>query len=103
MLQLTARRGDTFFHVFSYEDISDNAVDLTGYAVTFSTTINGVTTLYSEGGGVTVDDETGTITVTIDEANTALWGTSGTYRIKITSGGGNPTVTTIDSGNLRVE
>lgn len=87
MTALHAVRGDDFETDFTWNDSNGSPVDLTGYTFEFIVKVNGTTTTYTTTPQVTVPDPaTGQIDILIEDAVTALWGCSGTYRLRVTSG-----------------
>lgn len=75
-------------------------IDLTGYTVAFTVTINGVATTYDDTPEITVTPLTGVIEILIEDAVTQEWGCSGTYRLRITSP--EDLVSTVARGRLEV-
>jgi hypothetical protein len=91
---LAIDQGATFYINFVYEDESGNAVDLTGYTAAMQfresySSAAATVSLTSPSGGIVITAATGTISVTVSAANTALL-TAQTYvyDLEITDGAG---------------
>lgn len=93
MPSLTARRGADYLKTFRWlEDDRTTPINLTGYTVAFTVKINRVETTYTTVPEVTVTAVSGLVSVHIEDAVTALWAASGTWKLVVTSPGGIKTV-----------
>lgn len=100
MAVLRAIRGDDFQTVVFWKDPDGVAINLTGYTCTFVVTVNGTSTTYSSGTGLTVTPLTGRIDILVPHGDSDDWGTSGRWRMVTVSAGG--LITTIVRGVLWV-
>lgn len=100
MTTLTAIRGDDFVKRFTWQAADETPINMTGYTIEFIVTINGVVTTYTTTPQVTLTPLSGRMDILIEDAVTALWSTSGTYKLRVTSPA--DLVTTLVSGTLRV-
>lgn len=99
MTSLHAIRGDDFVKRFTWKS-DGTPINMTGYTMEFIVTINGVAVTYTTTPQIILTPLSGQMDVLIEDAVTALWGTSGTCRLRVTS----PTdiVTTLFTLPLRV-
>lgn len=100
MTVLRAIRGDDFQLSGVWNDPDGDPINLTGYTVTFTVTVNGDVQTYSIGSGVTVTPLSGRIDILIEDDVTAEWGSDGSWRLSVTSSG--DLVTTLGRGILKV-
>ena len=99
MATLSAIRGDDYQVRFTWKS-GATPINITGYTVVFSLTINKVTVDYDDVPEVTVTPLDGQIDIFIEDSVTEDWGASGNYRLVVTS----PTdlKTTLAHGQFRV-
>ncbi len=100
MTTLRVIRGDDFTRTFIWKDSTGTAINIAGYTATFSVTVGTSTTNYTIGSGLTVTAAEGKIVLLIEEDVTALWASSGTFRLRVTSP--SDLVQTLVRGNLVV-
>lgn len=84
MATLSAIRGDDYQVRFIWKD-GDTPINITGYTIVFSLTINRVTVDYDGTPEVTLTPAAGQIDIFIEDEVTEDWGTSGTYKLVVTS------------------
>lgn len=89
--------GDDSTRVFQYQDADGTPIDLTGYTAALTYDVGLI-----EGSIVgTVNGPAGTVTVSFPDTLTSTFLGNGSFRLRITSGGG--LVTTLASGLLKVK
>lgn len=77
MTTFHAIRGDTWLEYLAIRQgptVDDDPVDMTGWDVTLSITVDDVTVDYTDGDGLDITYATGDINVAIPPEDTALWG-----------------------------
>lgn len=80
MTTLTVKRGYTWrFQVVCDDGATPTPtpIDLTGATITFSVKIDGATTIYTDGDGLTINYEDGEVDVVVEDAETDLYGADG--------------------------